>query len=397
MLSWKIARRYLLAKKSTNAINIISGISVAGLTIGAAALVLVLSAFNGFEKLIANMMSNFNPDVKVVPLLGKTFREDTLVIQQLRALKGVAKLSRTLEEVAFFEYDKSQDFGVVKGVDDQFHQINHIDSTVRGKYRLQTEGVEYAILGSGIYNVLGVNSENQLLGLNVYMPKRGDVGPLQAPFTKRTVVPSGVFVMKQDLDNQYIITSLDFVRDLLDAPDELAAIEIKLKPQDDPKQTLKDIQKIVGPKFSVKDRYRQDEGFLKLMNIEKWMSYSILSLTILLVAFNLIGSLWMIVLEKKDDITILRSMGADTKTIRNIFLNQGLLLCLLGLLLGFLLALILFYIQMKTNHPILRLPDGFAIDRYPLNLRLIDFIVVATTVLGIGTLASLPPAIRATK
>ena len=202
-LSLKIARRYLFAKKSTNAINIISGISVLGLALGAAALVLVLSVFNGFEKLITGMMSNFNPDVKIVATKGKTFISDSLKINQLRQIKGVELLSETLEETAFFEYEKTQAIGTLKGVDDNFSKINRIDSTVReGRYLLYDAQNDYAVLGGGIRNQLGVYERNMLTPLSIYMPKRGEVGVLEQPFAKRFVYPAGAFVIQSEVDRK---------------------------------------------------------------------------------------------------------------------------------------------------------------------------------------------------
>ncbi len=395
-LSLKIARRYLFAKKSTNAINIISGISVLGLALGAAALVLVLSVFNGFEKLITGMMSNFNPDVKIVATKGKTFISDSLKINQLRQIKGVDLLSETLEETAFFEYEKTQAIGTLKGVDDNFSKINRIDSTVReGRYLLHDAQNNYAVLGGGIRNQLGVYERNMLTPLSIYMPKRGEVGILEQPFKKEFVYPAGAFVIQSEVDNQYVLTNLQFVRDILNAENEVSAYEIKLKPDANASSALSEIRAIMGNDFTVKDHYQQDEAFLKLMNIEKWMSYAILSLTILLVAFNMVGSLWMMVLEKKQDISILKSMGSQDKLIRNIFLNEGLLLCGMGLVSGFVIAIILYLLHVYTEGGLVPLPPGFASDRYPVALKTIDFVVVATTVIVIGLLASLPAALRA--
>ena len=395
-LPLKIARRYLFAKKSTNAINVITGISVFGLALGAAALVLVLAVFNGFEKLITGMMSNFNPDVKITVTKGKTFVSDTLKINQLRQLNGVEFLSETLEEIAFFEYDKSQAFGTLKGVDQNFHKINHIDTTVReGEYLLIDDKADYAVLGGGMRNQLGVYESSFATPLKVYMPKREETGILGKPFETRFLYPKGSFVIQTEFDNQYVLTNIDFMRELLNAPDEVSAFEIKLKKGIDVKQTLADIRLIMGDDFTVKDRYQQDEAFMKVMNIEKWMSYAILGLTILLVAFNMVGALWMIVLEKQKDITILKSMGATEKMIRNIFLNEGLLICLTGLALGFVLAMGLYFYHVYTEGGLVPLPPGFATDRYPVALKLTDFIVVSITVISIGMVASLPAAARA--
>ena len=395
-LPFKIARRYLFAKKSTNAINIISSISVFGIAVGTAALILVLSVFNGFEELITGLFSNFNPDVKIIPAKGKTFKKDTLVLRKLEALEGVAYVSGTLEETALFEYRNSQDFGIVKGVDDNYEQVTGIDSMmVEGAMRFKDGERFLAVLGLGMRNKLSVNIDDFMATLNVYMPKRKTGGPLSKPFRKKHAYPAGTFVIQQDVDQQYVLTSIDFVSKLLNVKGKYSALEIKLNSEVDHAQTLAAIGDIMGDNFVVKDRYRQDEAFLKLMNIEKWMSFAILSLTLILVAFNMIGALWMIVLEKKNDISILKSMGATDPMVRSIFLNEGLLLGLVGLILGFAIALILYFSQ--KNWGIVPIPEGFVVNAYPISMRFVDFVIVAVTVICIALLASIPPALRAAR
>ncbi len=395
-LSSKIARRYLFAKKSTNAINIISAISVFGIAVGTAALILVLSVFNGFEELITGLFSNFNPDVKITPVKGKSFEVDSSMIKQLEALPGVEYVSGTLEETALFEYRSSQDFGIVKGVDDNFQYVTSIDSTIReGSLRFKDGDRNLAVLGVGMRNKLSVNIDDFLATLNIYMPKRKKGGLLSKPFKKMFVYPVGTFVIQQDFDNQYVLTSLEFARRLLDLKNKLSAFELKLNPAFEKEAVLTDIQKIVGKEFKVKDRYLQDEAFLKLMNVEKWMSFAILSLTLILVAFNMIGALWMIVLEKKKDIAILKAMGTQDQTIRNIFLIEGMLLSLLGIIIGMTIAILL-YISQKA-YGIVPIPEGFVVDAYPIKMQFVDFVVVACTVILIGLIASIPPALRAVR
>ncbi len=393
-LPLKIALRYLFAKKSTNVINIITGISVLGISIGAAALVLVLSVFNGFEDLIIGLFSKFNPDVKVTVTVGKTFIPDEKELAQIRALPGVQTVSLSLEEIAFFEYRESQDFGTLKGVDSLYHLVAGIDSTVfEGQYLLKSGTKELAVLGGGMRNKLSVNIDDPFELLKVYMAKRESSGTFDQQFKKRYVNPAGTFKIQQDFDNQYILVSLDFARDILGAPGAASALEISLNTQTDENKTIAAIQNILGQDFNVKDRYQQDEAFLKLMNIEKWMSFAILSLTLILVAFNMIGSLWMIVLEKKRDNAILKSMGASDKLIRNIFLAEGFLLCILGLILGFLIAGILYAVQ--KSYGIVPIPEGFVVNAYPISMRMPDLVAVIIVVLVIGITASLPAALRA--
>jgi len=393
-LSLKIACRYLFAKKSTNAINIITGISVLGISIGTAALVLVLSVFNGFEDLIMQLFGRFNPDVKITVAVGKTFTPDSTQLADIIALPGVEFASETLEEVAFFEYSESQDFGSLKGVDANYLKVTGIDSSIfEGVYGLRDEERYYAVLGGGMRNKLSVNIDDPFEPLAIFMAKRGNTGTLEQPFKKRFAYPVGTFKIQQDFDNQYILVSLDFAQELLGAQGEVSALELKLRPGTDAGATIEDLRRIVGKDFLVKNRYQQDESFLKLMNIEKWMSFAILSLTLVLVAFNMIGSLWMIVLEKKSDIAILKSMGADGNTVRNIFLGEGFLLSLLGLGLGFLLAFALYLLQ--TNFGIVPIPDGFVVSSYPISMRFPDLLSVMAVVLSIGMLASVPAALRA--
>ncbi len=401
-LVFRIARRYLFAKKSTNAINLITGISVFGLAIGTAVLIIVLSVFNGFGTLVTGMMSNFNPDVKITAAKGKTFLTDTVKLKALQQLPEVAVVSETLEEIAFFEYNKSQVFGTLKGVDDNFKNLNSIVQSVKeGTFSLGDAQTDHAVVGAGINNQLGIYNKDILTPINVYMPKRGDVGAFEQPFKKQFLYPRGAFEIQQEYDNQYIITNIGFMRDLLDFKDEpdasrrVSALEIKLNKGASPNSASDKIKKIFGNDFIIKDRYQQDEAFLKLVNIEKWMSFAILSLTILLIAFNLVGALWMIVLEKQKDLSVMRSMGAPTTFVRNIFLNEGLLISSLGLLIGFTVAVALYYIHTHISGGLVPLPPGFATDRYPMDLQISDFIFVALVVGIIGFLASLPAASRA--
>jgi lipoprotein-releasing system permease protein len=397
-LPFKIARRYLFARRHMNAINVITGISVFGLALGSAALILVLSVFNGFEALLTKMMHNFNPDVKITAAVGKTFQSDSLTFQKIAQTLGVEQVSETLEELAFFEYNKSQTFGTLKGVDAAFSAVNGIDTTLQhGVYKLTDSSVDCAILGMGMRNQLGVYERDALNTLSVYMPKREEVGALEQPFRKLFLQPVGAFSVQQEFDNQYIIASLGFVQELLNAPNEVSSYEIKVKAESSAKRVATDIQKALGGTFRVRDRYQQDEAFLKLVNIEKWMSYAILSLTLLLVAFNMVGSLWMIVLEKRADIVILKAMGGTNRLIRHIFLSEGLLMCVVGLLLGFALAFILYLLHVNMSGGLVPLPEGFATDRYPVALKLTDFFWVALTVCIIGTGAALPAALRAEK
>ncbi|MCW5923724.1 MAG: ABC transporter permease [Saprospiraceae bacterium] len=392
-----IARRYLFAKRSTNAINIITGISVLGVAIGTAALVLVLSVFNGFEDLLAGLFGHFNPQIKVTAAKGKTFEADSLLLTQLRDLPGVMYLSETLEEIAFFEYEGSQDFGVLKGVDESFARVNNIDSTVReGDYILQVEDRNCVVMGAGVRNKLSVNVHNVLSAMTVYMPTEEAGGVLDKPFKTRFVYPMGTFAIQQDFDNQYVLTNIAFMRDLLGVPPgTVSSLEIRCKPGAKVSEVKKQIRAVLGDSFTVRDEYEQNEAFFKVMQLEKWMGFAITSLMLVLMAFNTIGALWMIVLDKQKDISILKSMGATDNTVHRIFLLEGLLLTLLGMGIGLMLALALYFAQKTWG--LVGIPQGFLVQSYPIAMRMGDFVPVILTVISIGLLAALPPAQRAVR
>ena len=393
-IALRFARRYLFAKKSTNAINIITGISIFGVSVGTAALILVMSVFNGFEELITGLLSNFNPDIKVTPVSGKTFSADTVQLRELRALPGVAYVSETLEEVAFFGYDKNQDFGILKGVDRFYNKVNNIDSTiVEGEYGFRRGNRATVVLGSGMRNKLAVSVEDYLEPMKVYMAKRERVGSMGKPYRERFVFPAGTFRFQQEFDEQYVLASLELARELLNYDDAVSQYEIMLAAGSDPVATQARIAAIMGPDFHVRDRYQQEASFLKLMRLEKWIGFALLCLTLLLIAFNIVGALWMIVLEKKTDIAILKSMGATDRLVRNIFLSEGLLLCFIGMAIGMVIAVVLYVLQ--KQYGLVPIPVGFAVDSYPISMRGSDFFFVTLAVAVIALLASILPALRA--
>lgn len=396
--SLKIARRYLFSKSSATAINVISGISIFGVSVGAAALLLTLSVFNGFEDLLSRMIGRFNPDLKVTAAKGKFFKLDSSQLAQIQSLKGIQSISQTVEEVAFFEYASGQDFGILKGIDTHFAQVTGIDSTIReGIFDVGGGGeIHFAVVGGGIRNRLGIDVETRRLPLSIYMPKRGEVGTLEQPFKKRFAMPVGTFVVQQELDDKYVITNLGLVREMLDLENEVTSLEIKIMPNA-PKTLREDIIRLLGGDVIIKNRYEQDASILKIVNIEKWMSYAICFLLITLIAFNMVGALWMMVLDKKQDILILRAMGANDGMVRRIFLNEGLLFCFWGFIFGSIISVSLYLVHTRSSTGIFTLPDGFMVDRYPVAMRWTDFLVTAATVSIIGLLASLPAASRAVR
>ena len=393
-LSYQFARRYLFGKKSTNVINIITGIAISGIAVGSCALILVMSVFNGFHDLLYTLFNSFNPPAKVIPVEGKVFEVDSSVIAKIKRIDGVDEVSITLEETAMFQYDDQRAFGTIKGVDEFYIKVNNLDSVItEGEYAIQNEHVSFAVLGAGVKSSLGVNISDEFTPLKVYMPKRNSsVSSLNTPFNSRSIYPKAIFSFQQEYDREYVITSLDVVRELLNFENEASYFEIKYD-ENQEESIFKEIQNILGSSYLIKNRYQQEEAFLKIMNGEKWMAFAILTLTLLLVAFNLVGSLWMIVIDKKKDISILKTMGATRQLIRNIFLSEGLLVCGIGLCIGFLLAIIIYYLQ--GNFSLISIQEGFIVDSYPIRLLIIDFIAGAVAVMGIGLIASILPALKA--
>lgn len=389
--SYRIAKRYFFSKSTANAINIISGISVLGISIGTAALIIILSVFNGFGDLITGMFGYFNPDLKIEVERGKFFEENPAQTAAILDLANVKYISRTVEEIAFFEYDKNQVYGVIKGVDEQYPHINDIDSTiVEGQYYLAPDELNYAVIGAGIRNQLGVDLDNDFEQLRIYMPKRGKVSNFEEQFRHKDVKPMAAFAIQQDFDEKYVLTDIAFAQSLIDVGNQLSSYEIKLVDVEQTDETKAAIAAILGDGYKVMTKYEQNASFLRIMNIEKWISYAIGILTFLLVAFNIVGALWMIVLEKKNDIGVFKAMGATDRQLSNIFIYEGLLLSIIGAAIGVILALGIYFAQVK--YTIVATPNGFA---YPISLKLTDFMLILITVIGVSMLASIPAARKA--
>ena len=395
----EIAIRYLLAKKSTTAVTIITMISVMGITIGTSALILILSVFNGFESLLSGLYNSFNPDIKVLPIEGKYFEVDSSQMIQLNSIPGVISISKTIEEVCIFEYKDVQKSGIIKGVDENYNRVTSIDSTIEmGEFVLEDRNINFGVLGRGLSTNLSINYKDAITPVTVYMALRKKTSMLNnmgKEFNQLSVYPSGIFAVGSDADVEYIITNYRAVNRLLSLKDKVSALEIKLSEDNDEDVVRTGIVDVLGEGFAVKNRYDQEESFLKIMNIEKWISFLIVVLVLGIIAFNMVGSLWMMVLEKKKDISILRSMGCETSNIRNIFLMEGVIITGVGLILGTFLALIFYFLQ--KNFGLVSIPDGFMISAYPIELKWTDFIIVSVTVLLIGAVASILPAYRAGK
>ena len=394
------AWRYFKAKKSTNAINIISSVSVLAILIGTAALIIILSAFNGFGSLVKSLYSSFYSDLRISAQKGKVINLTEEQIKKIRSMAGVKAASLVAEDRALLQNHELQTVVVVKGVDDQYPKVSNLPTKlVRGRYELGTAEQPRAVMGVGIENAIGVLADRMLMPLTVYMPRKGITdmqNPLEA-LSEGMLVPAGSFTVQMEFDNKYVMTNLDFARQYLSyGPDEYSSVELAADQQERIPEIKQALQQMLGTAFRVEDRFEQNRTLYTTINLEKWAIYSIFTLILLVASFNMVGALSMLVLEKKKDIQVLRAMGASESLIMKIFIAEGLVLAGIGALGGVLLALLLYYLQ--VNYKLVPLQgDSFLIDYYPVKLVWRDFVLVVTTVLGIGFLASWFPAYRASR
>lgn len=399
---WQFATRYFRAKKSTTAINIIAWVSVGAIAVGTAALITVLSVFNGFTGLVKSLYSSFYPDFRIVPDSGKTFILTADQLRQIAAVPGVAQISSTIEEKAVVRNQTKQTIAVIKGVDEHFTQVAHVqDKMVSGEYSLRDETGPLAVMGLGVEMALGLDVEKSRVPVVIYMPRRDEavfnpLMPDQSVVTG-TAYPAGSFAIQQEFDSKYVLVDIGFIRRMLDMqPGEVSAVEVALKPGAGEKKVQRAIQQLLGGSVKVQTRMQQHATIYNVMQVEKWVTYVFLSFILVIAAFNMIGSLSMLVIEKQKDITILKAMGARSATIRRIFLAEGVLIAGAGSVIGFVLAIIICLVQQHFG--LIKLGGGtFLIDAFPVEMHLNDFILVAITIVVIGTLASWYPAHRAAR
>jgi len=400
MLAFRIAFRYLFSKKSTNAINVITRVSMLGMGVGAFALIIVLSVFNGFEGLVFSLYSSFYPDLEVTTVAGKNFEENPETIQKILKLNGVVSLSRVLEENAYFEYGKQAQIGTIKGVDDNYNKVTLVDHYVReGNFALKDSLHHYAVIGANISLPLNINVNQSVEPLQITVPRKGmktSFNPADA-FNSLPVIPAGVFSIQQEFDSKYVFVSLDFARELLGLDNRVSGYEIKLAKNTNMEKMRQQIADLTGKDFKVKTRYEQKAETYRVMLIERWVTTAILAFIILIISFNIIGSLSMLVLEKSNDISILKAMGSTKNLIQRIYLLNGMLASLIGAGVGLLSGYILCLLQLKYHF--LKLSSGadssFIIDYYPVQLKWIDPIVIVIIIVSISLLAAYFPARRA--
>ena len=399
-LSLYIAKRYLFSKKSHNAINVISGVSVCGVALATLALVCTLSVFNGFQDLVSTFFTAFDPELKITAASGKVFDGHDIRIDKLRDLPEIEVFSESLEDNAMVQYNGKQAMVVIKGVEDNFSHLTAIDSILygRGEMVLYDEIVDYAIPGVELTSILGTGIRF-LDPLEVYAPKRGtqiNVANPASSFNVSYLHSSGLVfaVNQQKYDASYILTSLKFARNLFQYDTEVSSIELKLKKGVNVEAFADKISGVLGDEFIVQNRYEQQADTFRIMQVEKLISYLFLTFILLVACFNVIGSLSMLIIEKKNDVITLRALGANDRLISRIFLFEGCLISFLGALVGVVLGLTLCLVQQEFG--ILTLGSGssagaFVVDAYPVRVHWQDVLLIRVTVLIIGFLSVLYP------
>lgn len=400
-MNFLFAWRYFKSKKTTNAVNIIAWISIVAIMVGSAALVIVLSVFNGFESLVKGMYGDFYADAKIAPAKGKMFQFTATQKQQLQQNKSIAHFSFVVEEKGLLKNGDNQATVISKGVDENYTHVNKIEPHIlRGNYNLGTQEKPLLVIGAGIENATNLYTENAVEPAVLYLPnkKAATLNNLNDALNSFHVFGSGTFVIQQDFDNKYIFTNMAFMKYMLEMKeDEFSYIELKLQATNDKaiETICKQLQQQLGNSFLVQSRYQQNQSLYNIMKMEKWIIYGILSLILVVAAFNMIGALTMLVLEKQKDIAILKAMGANEQKIKNIFLNTGFILAGIGALTGISIASLICWLQI--NFKLLKLGGSFVIDYYPVEQRGNDILLVLTTVLVVTFLASYFPAQKAAK
>ena len=389
-----IARRYLFSKKSTHAINVISGISVVGVAVATMALVVTLSVFNGFHDLVASFFTQMDPQLKITPVKGKTASADDPILTKIRHLPEVEVATECLEEQALAVYGDRQQMVIVKGVEDNFNQLTHIQEILEGDgdFELHAADLSYGIPGLGVAYQLGLGYTYEH-PLRIYAPRREGqlnmANPTEGFVVDDLYSPGVVFCMKQGkYDKNYILTSIAFTRHLFDLDGRLSSLEIRLKPGSDFERVKSQMEEIAAGKFYVQDRYEQQDDTFRIMKVEKLIAYVFLTFILMIACFNIIGSLSMLIIDKKEDVVTLRNLGATDHQITRIFLFEGRMISAIGAILGVLIGLLLCWLQQQYGIVRLGSSEGsFVVDAYPVSVHPWDIVLIIITVMAVGFLS----------
>lgn len=385
-----IAKRYILSKKSTNAINIISGISVVGIIVATMALVVVLSVFNGFHDLVANMLTNFDPQIKIVAVEGKSMACDDPALLKVKQLDCVEVATECVEDLALAVYEGKQMMVNIKGVEDNFEQLTRIKEILYGDQRFCTHAgvIEYALPGGGIAQDFGLNM-NKSMFINIYAPVREgqlDMSNPEEGFVADSLMlePTVFYVGQQRYDKHYILTSVSFARQLFGLQGEMTSMELRMKPGESIDAAKSEISAILGDKYKVMDRYEQQADTFRIMQIEKILAYVFLTFILMVACFNIIGSISMLIIDKKNDVMVLRNLGATDSQITKIFLFEGRMISALGAVIGVVLGLALCLAQQMFGIIKMGSEGSYLATAYPLSVHYTDILIVFVTVVAVS-------------
>ena len=389
-----IAHRYLFSKKSTNVINIISGISVVGVAVATMALVVTLSVFNGFSDLVATLFTAFDPQLELTPTEGKTAPADDPVLTRIRQLPEVAVATECVEDLALVTYRDRQAMVTIKGVDDNFDKLTHIREILYGdgQFELHAADLHYGIPGIRLAEQLGMGYYYDE-PLQVFVPRREgqvDITDPEDGFEHDELYSPGVLfsVMQAKYDKNYVLTSIGFARRIFDQQGMLSSLALRLKPGSNFETVKSEIKRLAGDRYHVRDRYEQQDETFRIMKIEKLIAYIFLTFILMVACFNIIGSLSMLIIDKRDDVVTLRNLGANDRQITRIFLFEGRMISVMGAVIGILLGLLLCWLQQTFGLIALGSSAGsFIVDAYPVSVHLTDVLLIFVTVVVVGFLS----------
>lgn len=391
-LPFFIANRYLLAKKSHNLINIITWISIVSISVAAFALIVVLSAFNGLEEVISSMSNRLAPDLQIAAVKGKTIDLKAFPMEDVKALQGVEFAVPTLTEDALFRADDKQHIGQVKGVGEEYGQIERFNAVTPHKGALSlTEGdYNFAVPGAGVAWYLGINPYNTYAMLRIYVPKRGNASTmsLENGFNSDVLTVQSTFSTEQEMDETTVLVPFRWLSELLEYQDKATNVEVFLAPGADVRRVKKEVKALVGAGFTVKDQQEQQATLYRIMRSEKWAVYAILTFILILATFNVVGSLSLLMIDKRKDVSILKSMGADDRLIHKVFMNEGLLISVAGGLIGLLLGVVVVLLQQKFGFVKFGTGGNYVVDAYPVLLKLKDVLLIFATILIVGCVSA---------
>ena len=384
-----IANRYLVAKKSHNLINIITWISILGISVGSFALIVVLSAFNGLEKVISSMNNRLTPDLQIEVVKGKTIDLTTFPLDQLKDIQGVEYVIPTITEDALFRANDKQHIGQVKGVGLEYQNINRFNEIIFGGGDLtlsDEDEHDFAVPGAGVAWYLGINAYNPYAMMRIYVPKRGNASQmsLENSFNSEVLTVRSVFSTEQEQDEKLVLVPFNLLSELLEYENKATNVELFTAPNADINKVKKSAAAIIGEEFTVKNQQEQQETLYRIMRSEKWAVYVILTFILILATFNVVGSLSMLMIDKRKDTEVLKSMGADNRLVQKIFMNEGLLISVAGGLIGLLLGIILVLLQQHFGFVKFGTGGNYVVDAYPVLLKFKDVLLVFATILVVG-------------